>query len=130
MKWAKIPGDLIATTAWQIAIGAVVMGAALLVFEGKSMPATVSLNGVLAVLFTGFIGVGLAYFLWFAIIERLPTATASLGSLATPVIGVGSSMLVLGERPTTADIIGFALILAAAACVLVSGRLRPAAPEV
>ncbi len=88
-----------------------------------------SWQGVLALLFTGFIGVGLAYFLWFAIIERLPTATASLGSLATPVVGVGSSMLLLGERPTAADVLGFVLILAAAACVLVLGRIRPAAPE-
>ena len=85
-----------------------------------------SLKGVLAVLFTGLIEIGLAYVLWFAIIERLPTATASLGSLATPVVGVASSMLMLGERPTMADMIGFGLIFAAAVCVLVPGR--PAVP--
>jgi drug/metabolite transporter (DMT)-like permease len=128
MKWAKIPGDLLGITAWQIAIGAVVFAAGLLIFEGTSLPASVSWRGVLAVLFTGLIGIGLAYVLWFAIIERLPTATASLGSLATPVVGVISSMLMLGERPTTADMIGFALIFAAAACVLVPGRSARTAP--
>ncbi len=66
----------------------------------------------------GLIGTGFAYILWFAIIKRLPTATASLGSLATPVVGVSSSMLMLGERPTTEDMIGFALIFAAAVCAL------------
>lgn len=122
MKWAKIPGDLITITAWQIAIGAVVFAAGLLIFQGASVPQSVSWRGGLAVLFTGLIGIGLAYVLWFAIIERLPTATASLGSLATPVVGVGSSMLMLGERPTMADMIGFGLIFAAAVCVLVPGR--------
>ena len=78
------------------------------------MPAAVSLKAVLAVVYNGLIGTGFAYILWFAIIERLPTATASLGSLATPVVGVSSSMLMLGERPTTEDMIGFALIFAAA----------------
>jgi drug/metabolite transporter (DMT)-like permease len=79
---------------------------------------------VLAVIYNGLIGIGLAYVLWFAIIERLPTAVAALGSLATPIVGVVSSMLILGERPTTADLIGFALIFAAAACVLVPPRRR------
>src|SRR5262245_42262945 len=130
MKWAKIPGDLLTITAWQIAIGAVIFAAGLLVFDGMSVPASLTWRGVLAVLYTGLIGIALAYFLWFAIIERLPTATASLGSLATPVIGVGSSMLMLGERPTAADLVGFALILAAAAGVLVPGRSRPPTPDV
>jgi drug/metabolite transporter (DMT)-like permease len=129
MKWAKIPGDLIAITAWQIAIGAAAFAVGLLIFQDMSLPASLSLRATLALLFTGFIGIGLAYFLWFAIIERLPTAMAALGSLATPVVGVSSSMLMLGERPTLADTIGFALILAAAACVLVRGSARPPAPE-
>jgi drug/metabolite transporter (DMT)-like permease len=45
--------------------------------------------------------------------------SASLGVLASPVIGVLSSMLLLGERPTLADTVGFALIFAAAASVLI-----------
>ena len=37
-----------------------------------------------------------------------------------PLIGVIASVLVLGERPTAADITGFALILAASALTLLS----------
>jgi drug/metabolite transporter (DMT)-like permease len=51
--------------------------------------------------------------------------TASLGVLGSPVIGVIASVLVLGERPTATDIVGFALILAASACALF-GRTPPA----
>jgi len=49
--------------------------------------------------------------------------TASLGVLGSPVIGVVASILVLGERPSAADIVGFALIFAASSCVLFA---RPA----
>jgi drug/metabolite transporter (DMT)-like permease len=35
-----------------------------------------------------------------------------------PVVGVASSALLLGERPTLHDTVGFAFVFAAAACVL------------
>jgi drug/metabolite transporter (DMT)-like permease len=38
------------------------------------------------------------------------------------VIGVISTAIMLGERPTVPDMIGFALIFAASACVLLPGR--------
>jgi drug/metabolite transporter (DMT)-like permease len=56
--------------------------------------------------------------MWFAIVRRLPAATASLGALGIPVVGVLSTVLIVGERPTATDIVGFALIFAASACVL------------
>ena len=130
MKWARIPGDLLTITAWQIALGAVVMIACFPLFQGMPTFAPVSLQAVLAVLYNGLIGTGFAYILWFAIIERLPTATASLGSLITPVVGVSSSMLLLAERPTIADMIGFALIFAAAACVLMQPARRADAASI
>jgi drug/metabolite transporter (DMT)-like permease len=75
-------------------------------------------------LFTGIAGNGIAYGLWFSIIGRLTATTASLGVLGSPVVGVIASVLILGEHPTAADMIGFALIFAASACVL----LTPGSP--
>jgi drug/metabolite transporter (DMT)-like permease len=124
MKWARIPGDLLAITAWQMVPGVVVFAAGYLIFEGIPHPALVSPKATFAILYNGFLGTGLAFILWFAIIARLPTATASLGALATPVVGVLSSMLILSERPTVSDVVGFALIFAAAMCVLVQPRPR------
>jgi drug/metabolite transporter (DMT)-like permease len=124
MKWARIEGNLLVITAWQVAIGAVVLGIGSVIFQGWPTIEPLPLETWLAVAFTGFLGTGLGYFLWFHIIGKLPTATASLGSLANPVVGIIGSALLLGERPTTADIIGFALIFAAAACVLVQPRAR------
>jgi drug/metabolite transporter (DMT)-like permease len=69
-------------------------------------------------LFVGLIGVGLAHFLWWSIVWRLPAITASIGSLLVPVIGVSASAYVLDEHLTVPDIIGFVMIFAAAASVL------------
>jgi drug/metabolite transporter (DMT)-like permease len=57
-------------------------------------------------------------------VNRLPAVTASLGSLLVPVIGVSSSAIVLRERLTVPDIVGFAMIFAAAACVLLQPNVR------
>ena len=78
--------------------------------------------------FVGVVGNGIAYGLWFAIVRRLSAVTASLGVLSVPVIGVIASVVILGERPTVTDIVGFALIFAASACVMLT-RPPPALPS-
>ena len=80
------------------------------------------------------VGSALCYFIWFHIVDHLPAATASLGSLASPAIGVVTSALILGEIRTTMDMIGFGLIFAAALSVILQPRPRataapPPAPD-
>jgi drug/metabolite transporter (DMT)-like permease len=70
------------------------------------------------------VGSGASYLLWFEIVRRLPAITASLAVLSVPVVGIVASILMLGERPTLADCIGFALIFAAATCVLMAPGVR------
>jgi drug/metabolite transporter (DMT)-like permease len=50
--------------------------------------------------------------------------------LSVPAVGIVASVVMLGERPTVPDIVGFALIFAAAAFVLLapSGAPAPAEP--
>ena len=74
--------------------------------------------------YNGLIGMGLAYFLWFVIVDRLPATTASLGSLLVPVVGVIGSAWLVGERPSLYDMVGFAFIFAAAASVLLQPTMR------
>jgi drug/metabolite transporter (DMT)-like permease len=121
LKWARLDGDPMAVAVWQIVIGFLVLGAVLPVVEGSLQLGQAHQAAILALIFAGVIGSGISNFLWFDIVRRLPATTASLGILSSPLIGVISSMLLLGERPTLADIIGFALMFAASACVL----LRP-----
>ena len=119
LKWARIPADMLTVTTWQVIIGALAFDIGYLALYGAPVLTPVSMQTVLAITYNGLIGTGLAYLLWFGIVERLPMATASLGLLGAPVVGVVASVLLLGERPTLTDIVGFALILAAAVCVLI-----------
>ena len=81
-------------------------------------------KALLAVILNGLIGSALCYYLWYTIVGYLPATTASLGSLSSPAIGVVASALLLGEYPTTGDIIGFGLIFAAAMSVILQPRPR------
>jgi drug/metabolite transporter (DMT)-like permease len=125
LKWAKLDCDPMAVAVWQVVIGLAVLSVLLPVFEGSLQLTQAHIGPILALIFAGVVGSGISNFLWFDIVRRLPATTASLGILSSPVIGVISSMLMLGERPTATDIVGFALIFASSACVV----LRPQDPE-
>ena len=124
LKWARIDADPMAVTFWQLVVAFVAITACLPVFEGSLHLWPVQPTTMAALVFSGLVGSGIAYFLWFEVVRRLSATTASLGVLASPVIGVVSSVAILGERPTLPDMVGFALILSASACVL----LAPGAP--
>jgi drug/metabolite transporter (DMT)-like permease len=119
LKWARIEGNAIAVIAWQLLVSLFVIALCLALFEEAPRLWPLQPSTVLALAYIGVIGTGIAYYLWFAIVDRLPAITASLGSLCTPVVGILSSVAFLGERPTVADMVGFVLILAAAACALI-----------
>jgi len=124
IKWAKVTVEPLTNAAWQLLFGLVFITAGSILFEGHPHLWPMTNETILSVLFVGLFGVGLAHFLWWSIVDRLPAVTASLGSLLVPVIGVTSSVIVLGERLTVPDIVGFAMIFAAAACVLLQPNVR------
>jgi drug/metabolite transporter (DMT)-like permease len=125
MKWVKATIAPLANAAWQLLFGLMFIAAGTVLAEGYPRLWPVNTDTVLAILFVGIFGVGLAHFLWWSIVGRLPAITASLGSLMTPVIGVSASALMLGERLTIPDVAGFALIFSAAACVLLAPAAKP-----
>jgi drug/metabolite transporter (DMT)-like permease len=125
LQWARIDADPMGVASWQLTIAFFVIAACLLMFEGQLHLGHAHTSALLATAFTGIGGNGIAYGLWFSIVRRLPTTIASLGVLGSPVIGVVSSILLLGERLTVTDTIGFALIFVASACVLLT-RQPPA----
>ena len=124
VKWARVEADPLGVTSWQLTLAFFVIAGFLLVFEGRLNLDTAHADALLATAFTGIAGSALAYALWFEIVRRLPAATASLGALGSPAIGVVSSILILGERPTAADAVGFALILSASACAVLGPTAR------
>jgi drug/metabolite transporter (DMT)-like permease len=124
IKWVKAKVEPLANAAWQLLFGLLFISAGSFMFEGHPHLWPAQTNTLLAILFVGIFGVGLAHFLWWSIVGRLPAITASLGSLLVPIIGVSSSAFFLGERLTLPDIIGFAMIFAAAACVLLQPNVQ------
>ena len=126
MKWVKATIEPLANATWQLLFGFLFIAAGTFVFEGYPHLWPLQTITVLAILNVGIVGVGLAHFLWWTIVRRLPTSTASIGALLVPVIAVTSSIIILGERLSTPDIIGFVMIFCAAACVLLQpGGRRP-----
>lgn len=128
VKWARITGDPVANAAWQVFVAFAVVTVLLPFAEGALQLTQAHALAVFGLVWSGLVGSGLAYFLWFGIIGRVPAMTASLGVLSAPVIGVVSTAILLGEWPTGADVIGYVLIFAASACVLLPSRTI-AAPE-
>lgn len=118
LKRARIDADPLAIAAWQLVAGALAAGAGMLAFEGLTNPFPLGRDVVVALAYHVVLAQALAYFLWFEVVARLPAGTAALGTLGIPVVGVLGATLLLGERPTVADLAGFTLILAAAATVL------------
>jgi drug/metabolite transporter (DMT)-like permease len=127
LKWAKINADPMGVASWQMTIAFAVLAVLCLVFEGAPHLGNAHTEALLAMIYTGIVGNGFAYALWFEIIRRLPTTTASIGVLSVPVVGIVASVLLLGEVPTASDIVGFALIFAASACAMLT---RPASVSV
>jgi drug/metabolite transporter (DMT)-like permease len=120
VKWARVDLDPLALAFWQLVIAFLVIAACLIVFDGRLNLDHAHAGALLATAYAGVIGSGIAYAMWFEIVQRLPAGTASLGTLGIPVVGVVSTVLIVGERPTATDITGFALIFAASACVLLT----------
>ena len=126
IKWVKATIEPLANATWQLLFGLGFVAAGAFVFEGVPHLWPIKTETLLAIIFVGLFGVGLAHFLWWTIVARLPAITASIGALLVPVIGVSASTIFLNERPTPPDMIGFIMIFAAAACVLLQpGGRRP-----
>jgi drug/metabolite transporter (DMT)-like permease len=126
LKWADIGVDPLVNAAWQLAFGTIVIMFGMLAFDGYPRAWPIGMLTIVSIAFTGLMGTALGHFMWWTIVNKLPTTTAALGSLLVPVVGVGGSVILLAERPTPSDLVGFALIFAAAACVL----LRPGVDDV
>jgi drug/metabolite transporter (DMT)-like permease len=128
VKWAHIELDPLALASWQMTIAFVSLTACMYIVDGRLVLHGLQTGGAFATVWTGVVGNGVAYALWFPAMKRLPAVTASLGVLAVPVVGIVQSYLILGEVPTTPDMIGFALIFVASACVLLApNKVGPAA---
>lgn len=100
-------------TAAQISLG----GLCLLVFAGLSghpFP-EVTQEGVIAMLWMGPIGMGVAYWAWFRAMTSIPVHKLAFLGLLNPVVAVLGGVIIMGEVLSTGQISGMAIILG---CIL------------
>ena len=106
-RWISTPFQL---GFWQTLLATLVVTVLALLKDGIPHPVwTAQLVGLL--LFTGIIGTALAYWAMATVNRSLPAVVTSLGLLATPVVGVASSAIILGEVITPDLIVAMLLIL-------------------
>jgi drug/metabolite transporter (DMT)-like permease len=129
MKRWQIPINSVVLTGWLLLLASLPVLVAAVWVDGlpKQMPSTFALWGVLYNVLIAFM---FCYWAWIRLVTLVPVSVSSLSSLITPLIGVISGILLLGEQPGWPEYSATILILGAVAVVNFGGRKKPAANPV
>ncbi len=126
--------DVVMLSGWQFVVGGVVLAGWASAVEG--VPAVSWTPTFVAALgFLALIGTALTYLIWFTELQRAPLVTLSAWTMLTPVFGVAFGWLLLGDRLSTQQAVGVALVLAALPIILlplrrgIGTRAGPAGPD-
>jgi len=103
--------------AWQIGIGCLPVAIVGLLLEHPN-PAALSAAGWASMIYMTLIQFCLCYVCWFVALERLPAATASIGTLLVPVVGVLSAAAMLHEPFGMRELIALVVALGGVALAL------------
>ncbi|MCG6203491.1 DMT family transporter [Rhodopseudomonas sp. HC1] len=103
--------------AWQIALGCVPVALAGVIFESADV-AALSTTGWASMIYMTLVQFCVCYVCWFAALERLPAATASIGTLLVPVVGVLAAAAMLHEPLGLREIVALAVTLGSVAVAL------------
>jgi probable blue pigment (indigoidine) exporter len=114
-KW-NTSQDLVATTAWQLLAGGLVLLPVAALVEGA--PPSVDGPAVAAFAYMTVVATALAYVAWFSGLRHLSAGTVGLIGLLNPVVGVLLGTLLAAETLELRQIIGLALVL----CGIVLGQ--------
>ncbi len=119
-RWRLSPLEL---GPWQLLVATAVIAPAALSIEGlPNVTWTAELAALLV--FAGPLATTLTVWGAIVVMRSLPATTNSLAFLATPVMGMLASTLVLGEKLTATNVAGLVLIVAGIGCVAMSDVRR------
>ncbi len=114
---SALPLPPLASVAWQVGLGCVPMLVAGLLFEKPDLNA-LSTAGWAGMIYMTVVPMGVSYVCWFAALRRLPPATALIGTLLVPLVGVLAAAVALGEPLGAKEIVALALTLSGVALAL------------
>lgn len=108
-RWpvAMPPASLV---AWQTGLGCLPLLVGALIFDSVDV-AAISTQSWLLLLYGGIAPLGLCYLAWFAALKRLPASAAAAGTLLTPVVGVITAALFLGEPLGLREVLALSLTI-------------------
>jgi len=109
-------------TAWMMLVGGVPIYAGALLFDDLGRLQALTLWPALAVASNVLFSFAWAHWAWIKLATSVSVTTFSLSMLMTPVVGVLSGMLFLGERPGWLEFGALALVLASLASVIIPTR--------
>lgn len=124
-RWGR-PAPLLATTAWQLVAGGLLLLPLAVLVEGPP-PASLSSANVVGYLFLSLVGTALAYSLWFRGVHGLPVTAVTFLGLLAPLVAAAVGWLVLGQSLGPVQLLGVAVVLAALVASQLTG-VRRAAP--
>lgn len=124
-RW-QIPINTVVLTGWLLLLASIPVSIAAFFIDGvpQKMPSTLVLWGVFYNVVIAFM---FCYWAWVRLVGLVPVSVSSLSSLITPLVGVISGILLLGEKPGWPEYTATLLILGAVA-VINSGN-KPASTQ-
>ncbi len=118
--------DMLAYVAWSSLVSPLPLLLASLLLEGPAADWAALAHGgwtlVGVVGFNSYAATLVGFGLWSMLLARYPASTVAPFSLLVPVVGIGGSVLLLGERVTLLEAIGSAVIFAGLLVNVVGGR--------
>jgi len=117
--WDMVP---FALATWQVLIGGIPIIAGAIWLGNFPNPESISASAWIGLFYSSVVAVAAGQYLWFRILPVMPAAVASISTLATPVVGVWSASIFLGEPISWREIAALVLVTAALSMVLIGGE--------
>jgi drug/metabolite transporter (DMT)-like permease len=115
-RWRLQPLDVL---PWQMAAATVLLWILALLFEPTGYLDFSQPNLWIALLYIGVLAGPTGTWAAVSVARALPPVTGSLGMLGTPLLGIASSVVLLGEAVTWPLVLGTMLVIAGIAIVIV-----------
>lgn len=96
-------------TVWQLLMGALITVP--LAYWVPQREILFGFNLVIGLLYMSLLASGLGWLMWLSAIQRVSTTVVSMSSLGVPVLAILFAWWLLGEQPSTYDLIGVGLVV-------------------
>jgi drug/metabolite transporter (DMT)-like permease len=127
MRYWRVDVPASSYTAWMNFIAWVpITLLSVCVEQGPFHPFYLSTGPMVGVLYSALVAALLCQWAWFKLVTITSASVASLSILIVPVIGVFTSMMVLGEHPRLTDLAALVMVVASLCTVMLPGRTSSA----